>query len=247
MFNKLVPLSKESHKGLKINPPQDLSFAKNTHLVALMAPEFPRAQGELPVVFVEGENGDFKTVAMLGVKPGENLMLNEQGKWTERYVPAILRRYPFALAAGPSKEEFAVCIDEGSAALSTEAGEALFDEQGEPTKLLESAKDYLLELRKMELQTDAFCKLLQQNNLLAPLNLRVKEGEQVKNITGVFAVNSERFEKLSDETFLEFRKRGYLPLIYAHLGSLSQIDKLMRRSAKATATVRTEVEDESVH
>jgi len=243
MFNKLVPLSKEAHKGLKINPPKDLGFAKNTHLVALMAPEFPRASAELPLVFVEGENGDFKTVAMLGIKPGQNLMVNAQGKWMERYVPAILRRYPFALAAGPSAEEFAVCIDESSAALSRESGEDLFNEQGEPTKLLESAKDYLLELRKMELQTDAFCKLLKEHNLLAPLNLKIKEGEDVKNITGVFAVNAERFDKLSDDTFLEFRKRGYLPLIYAHLGSLAQIDKLMRRATES----RAEKEDESVH
>jgi hypothetical protein len=247
MFNKLVPLSKESHKGLKINPPQDLSFAKNTHLVALMAPEFPRAQSEMPVVFVEGENGDFKTVAMLGIKPGINLMINEHGKWTERYVPAILRRYPFALATGPNAQEFAVCIDEESPAISADSGEALFDEAGEPTKLLESAKDYLLELRKMELQTDAFCKLLQEHNLLAPLNMRVKEGEEVKNITGVFAINAERFDKLSDEVFLEFRKRGYLPLIYAHLGSLSQIDKLMRLAAATSPAAKVDAEDENMH
>ena len=244
MFSKLVPLSKESHKSLKVLPIKDFSFANKSHLLGLMASEFPMASAEYPVVFVEAEDGEFKPVAMLGVKPGENLLLSDEGKWSARYIPAILRRYPFALASGPNNDEFAVCIDEGSSVLSESEGESLFDDSGEPTKLLESAKNYLLELRKMELQTNAFCQLLKEHNLLAPLNLKIKEGEEVKSITGCFAINNERFEKLSDEIFLTFRKRGYLPIVYAHLSSLRNIENLLKVRAN---NIGNSNQDENVH
>lgn len=235
MFRKLVPISKKLHVGFNFNPPEGFSFISDTHIVALMAPEYPRAASEFPIVFVESESGGFKSVAMLGVRPSENLLIDEQGRWLKGYIPAVIRRYPFALAQGASESEFAVCIDEGGSVLSKDQGEALFDENGEPSKLLENVKEYLLDLRKMELQTDAFCQFLQQNNLLTPLNIKLKEGGSVKAISGLFAINNERLDKVSDEVILECRKRGYLPLIYAHLGSLSQIQSLLKLRSEVSS------------
>ncbi len=44
-------------------------------------------------------------------------------------------------------------------------------------------------------------------------------------------MNEKKFNEMSDESFIELRKRGILPLIYAHLMSLSQITRLVQLEA----------------
>lgn len=102
----------------------------------------------------------------------------------------------------------------------------MFDEQGNPTQVIENVKHYLSELQQMDQMTHEFTKFLVQNNLLTPLNMRVNAANQVRNITGCYVINEERLNNFSDQKFLEVRQKGYLPAIYAHLISLSQIERL---------------------
>ena len=75
--------------------------------------------------------------------------------------------------------------------------------------------------------TREFCKYLQANNMFTPLNMRVREANRVKNISGCYVVNEERLNNLSDEKFIEFRTKRYLPAVYAHLISLAQTERLV--------------------
>jgi hypothetical protein len=45
-------------------------------------------------------------------------------------------------------------------------------------------------------------------------------------------VNEAKLNGLPDEDFIEFRKRGALSLIYAHLVSLSQIERLVQMQSE---------------
>jgi len=89
-------------------------------------------------------------------------------------------------------------------------------------------KRYLGELQQMDVMTKACCAFLAEHNMFTPLNMRVRQAEQVRNIAGCYVVNEERLRNLSGERFLELRERGYLPPIYAHLCSLSQLERLMK-------------------
>jgi hypothetical protein len=60
----------------------------------------------------------------------------------------------------------------------------------------------------------------------------------VKNIAGCHVVNEERLGKASDETFLEMRRRGYLPAIYSHLVSLAQLERLLMLKEERTSGVK---------
>ncbi len=102
----------------------------------------------------------------------------------------------------------------------------MFDEQGNPTQVIENVKHYLSELQQMDQITHEFTKFLVQNNLLTPLNMRVNAANQVRNITGCYVINEERLNNFTDAKFAEIRQKGYLPAIYAHLISLSQIERL---------------------
>lgn len=229
MFKSLAPVNKERHAGKKIKQIEGFGFASEFHIASLMVHEFVRAAGIYPVVFLEDkENDRFRPVALLGLEAGENLFIDDDGKWQGSYVPAIIRRYPFALASAGEEGQFTVCIDEDAEIVTDDDGVPLFDENGEPAEALENVKRYLGELQQMDMLTNACCEFLAEHNMFTPLNMRVRQAEQVRNIAGCYVVNEERLNNLSDELFLEMRTRRYLPAIYAHLCSLSQIERLMK-------------------
>jgi hypothetical protein len=228
MYTSLVPVNKTRHAHKKVRQVQGFEFAKDFHIASIMAHEFARAASIYPVVFLEDKTEDsFKPVALMGLDAGENLFVGADGKWQASYVPAIIRRYPFALAAAGEEGKFTVCIDEGSDLISDTEGAALFDEQGEPAESLENVKRYLGELQMMDTFTREFCKDLSSHNMFTPLNMRVRQSDQVKNINGCYVLNEERLNSLSTEGFVALREKRYLPAIYAHLVSLAQIERLI--------------------
>ena len=228
MFEKLVPVNKSRHAGKRIKQIEGFAFASQFHIASVMVHEFARAAAIYPVVFLEDKAQDeFRPVALMGLDAGENLFVDSLGKWQASYVPAIIRRYPFALASTDQAGQFTVCVDEGSALVSDTEGVPLFNEQGEPSEAIENVKRYLGELQQMEVFTREFCKYFAEHNLFTPLNMRVRQADRIKNISGCYVVNEERLNNLSDERFLEMREKRYLPAVYAHLVSLAQIERLM--------------------
>lgn len=229
MFQKVVPVNKEVHANKKIKEITSFAFASKFHIAYVTMQEFTRAAAIFPIVFLEDkEKDEFRPVVLLGLNAGRNLFVDDAGKWQASYVPAIIRRYPFALTPRGTDGEFIVCIDEASDLISDTEGAALFDENGEPTQVIENVKRYLSELQQMDTLTRDFCSFLSEHNMFTPLNLRVRDNAQVKNISGCYVINEERLNNLSDERFLEIKNKRYLPAIYAHLISLAQTDRLVK-------------------
>jgi len=240
MFKKIVPLQNEHHARLKLKQINSFLFAANIHVASIMANEFYRAASTYPIVFIEEQDKDgFRPVVLLGLHPQENLFVNAQGQWEATYVPAIIRRYPFALARTEEEGRFTVCIDEESDFFSEDEGRPLFEEEGKPGELLENVKQYLTQLQQLDQLTQQFCQKLTEHNMFAPLNMRVRQAELVQNITGAYAVNDQRLAGLSDETFLDWRKKNILPLIYNHLTSLTQIERLIQLRDKNIVKQKT--------
>ncbi len=228
MFQKLVPVNIERHAKMRIKQAEGFGFAAGFHIASVMMHEFARAAAIYPIVFIEDKQQDeFRPVVLLGLDANENLFVAADGKWQASYVPAIIRRYPFALARTDKEGQFTVCIDEGSPLVGEAEGEAMFDDKGTPTQVIDNVKRYLGELQQMEIITQAFCKFLREHNMFTPLNMRVRDNDRVKNITGCYVINEERLNNLSDELFKEMRDKRYLPAIYAELISLAQIDRLV--------------------
>ena len=243
MFEKVVPVNRERHARSKIREITSFGFAANFHIAYLTMHEFARAAAVYPIVFVEDKEKDaFRPVTLLGLDAGENLFVGEAGKWEASYIPAIIRRYPFALANTGNDGQFTICIDEGSDLVSLEGkdgeGSAMFDEKGEPTQVIENVKRYLTELQQMDQITLEFAKTMAELNMFTPLQMRVRDGDREKNIAGCWVVNEERLNNLSSDKFLELRAKRYLPAIYAQLMSLAQIERLMKLKEKRPATLK---------
>ena len=242
MFKKIVPITIKDHKNTKVKSIDNFDFVKNIHLASVMVHEFSRAASTYPIVFLEDKvNDQFRPVVMLGLQEGENLFVQD-GKWSASYIPAIIRRYPFALSKTGEDNRYVICIDQDSEFINETEGQALFNEDGTGSEVIDRVKKYLTELQQMEIFTEEFCKTMKHENMFTPLNMKVRVGDEIKNVGGAYVINEERFNSLSDEKFVELRKKQYLPVVYSHLSSLAQIERLLGFKDKSHTVTET-IED----
>ena len=234
----MAPLNSAQHKDLYINVDQSYSHISGQNMTPLVASEFLSASTNFPIVFVkQQETGRFKAVALFGFASDENLVFNK-GKVHTNYIPVNIRRHPFA-AGGENAQDsnIVLCLDENSKLLNKEQGVRIFNDDGTPTKATEQVSQLISDLLTKDEATDHFIAYLVENDLLHATELSVRLGDDGnQKINGIYKVNEEALNELADDTVLELYKRKYFPAIYAHLASLSQINRLLQLRAEFTAS-----------
>jgi hypothetical protein len=232
-YKNVVALSNTTHRKLRIKPGTGYRFAAGTNSVFVAAVEFQPASREYPIVFVEADE-IIAPMAVLGLKEGQDLFVNEDGSWDARYIPAYVRRYPFVLA-GPdaTAEKLTVCIDAGFESLNEEEGERLFDDEGKNTKITDEALDFLRNYQRHVQFTQEFCKDLKKLDLLEPMGATINPPgcEQLK-VVGFNVVSRERLKALKGAQLAKLIKNDALELIFLHLASLDNFQLLAERHAK---------------
>jgi hypothetical protein len=230
-YEKPVLLNRETHKTKKIAPSASYAFASKANSLYLAGVEFTEACKEYPIVFTQVENGKIVPVAMLGLREAENLFVGADGKWVASYVPAFVRRYPFVLAQLES-QQMGVCIDEGYSGLNDQQGEALFDSKGNNTSFLQNALDFLNRYQVEYLRTERFCQRLKDLGLLMEMNAKAElvDGTSFL-VNGLLMVDERRLMQLTDAQALEVFRGGELSWVYAHLVSLSNLNRLVDKLA----------------
>lgn len=235
-YEKPVLLHRERHRHRKVAPGNGFGFARKANSLYLAGVEFGEASREYPIVFTRA-NGSIAPVAVLGLRPRENLFVREDGRWDARYVPAFVRRYPFVLAELPGGQ-MGVCIDEAYAGLNDTQGEALFDGEGKNTPYLQNALDFLNRYQREYLRTDAFCRKLADMDLLVEMNARADlvDGRRFM-VNGLMVVDEKKLMALPDAQALSLFRTGELHLVSMHLASLSNLQRLVERVASRTTEI----------
>ena len=230
-YEKPVLLNREAHKAKKIAPSNSYAFAGKANSLYLAGVEFIEACKEYPIVFTQVGQGKIVPVAMMGLREGENLYVDKDGKWNAGYVPAFVRRYPFVLAELEG-QQMGVCIDEGYSGLNEKEGEALFDSKGNNTPFLQNALDFLNRYQVEYLRTDRFCQRLKDMGLLMEMNAKADlfDGTSFM-VNGLMVVDERKLLQLTDAQALELYRSGELSWIYAHLVSLSNLNRLVDKLA----------------
>ncbi len=226
----LVPISREIHARTKVRPLSSLSFARETATVQVCGAEIAAIGQELPVVFARSGDG-FIPVALLGFRPQQNLLIDPQGRWLGHHLPAVWRRGPFRLAhiAGEAEGKMALCLDDSDEHLNESEGQSLFDESGAPTALVNTASALLTQIERDARMTHALCATLDRFELIVPWDLDITQPDgTAQRVGGLFRVDEARIATLSADALVEVRDAGALPVIYAHLLSLSKISTLGR-------------------
>jgi len=243
IYENPVPLNRQIHRDLRVqNTPGDMSFAAHINSVPLAAIEFGRAATSLPIVFAGASAATAVPAVLLGVRESENLLVGGDGRWEDTaYIPAFLRRYPFVLAdKGDGTEDFTVCLDEAFPGLGKEQGEPLFTDTGEDSPLLANALAFLGDYQREVERTRGFVERLRELDLLEEKVVRVQPvGMPEFSLQGFYVVNEQRLRDLKPRALQTLMKDGDLGLIYAHLVSLSNVERLTRwmdQRASATAS-----------
>ena len=236
IYDNIQPLS-EKHAKWSVNV-ENYEYVAHLNSSPLLATEIPFASAEYPVIFsATAIEGEYIPLAVLGLKDGQNLLLDEKKHLTTRYVPAFIRRYPFVLGGSKDSDMMALCIDEGSSALVQDGskGIRLFEDNGEQTEHLKGVVEFLKDYQYRAEMTRAFTKRLHDLGLLEPMtaNITFKSKEESNlNLSGFFVVKREKLKALSDADALDLFKKDGLELIYAHLQSLSNFNRLIDLMSK---------------
>ncbi|WP_105103567.1 SapC family protein [Microbulbifer pacificus] len=231
---KIVPLRSDVHGKLKVRELGTFEHVKNAHMLPVTAHEFARLSAEYPIVFVKNsDTGQFQSVALMGLKVGENLFVDGD-KWNGVFVPGAVRNHPFVLApAGENKDRLMVGLIENSPVVGEAEGNALFTESGEESEYLKAKKEALVGYLESDQMTKAFITILAEKDLLTTQNVAINAGEEKINLSGIYMVDEKKLGELSEEDFADFRKRGFLAPLYAQLGSLHQFSRLAKMQASA--------------
>ena len=230
-YEKPVAIDKKRHLDYRVEATgRDYLFAKNTNSVLLTGMEFSLAAKEYAIAFAKAEEDRIIPLALLGLRKDENLFLAEDGKWDASYIPAFVRRYPFVLAEGGKLGELVVCIDEGFAGFNRNTGTPLFDENGEQSALMQNAVKFLSEYQGQFQRTEVFVNRLRDLDILAELTARAELADGAKiTMGGLLAVDEKKLLEMDKKKALELFRAGELGWIYAHLLSLSNLNRLAER------------------
>lgn len=232
LYGNPVALSAERHGKLRLARKIDFGFARHVNAVPLNTSEFKLAVRFYPIVFAGGD--PITTLVILGVRENTNLFVSDAGEWElEHYVPAYIRRYPFIFMTDPATKKFLLCIDEDSTLLQMSGDQILFAD-GKPSTPVQRALNFCTAYQNQSEQTREFAQAVQDAGLLVPnrAEITLPSGEKLA-MGGFSVIDEEKFTALPDAVFLEWRKRGWLPLIHYHLLSASNWALLVQRSGKA--------------
>lgn len=207
----------------------DAAFAAETPYVPILVGELSAAARNYPIVFA---GDDAQPLAVLGL--GKRNLFVKDGAWREdSYVPAYVRRYPFAFVATSDPDGFALAIDAGSQRVADggEEGIPLFEDGG-PSDVTHKALEFCGAFQNDIAATRAFADALKAQDLLIDrrADATLPDGRKL-GLDGFQVIDAEKLSKLPDEIVLAWHSNSYLAWAYFHLASLDRFQSLLRLQA----------------
>jgi hypothetical protein len=221
-----VPISQELHGSKNWTRHPSMLFAKEDTVAPLFVTELASAVQTLPIAFVKHDE-NFVLVVMMGLRAGENLLVSAQGEWlSKEYMPSMYRSSPFNLLL--DGDHSVLAIDERCLSDSSE-GAPIFDDQGGITDGMREVFERVQNINSGRLVTSHICKILDEHDLIKPWIITLNDGSnETLKIDGLYRIDEDIFNSLSDEEFLVLRQQNAIPLVYAQLFSMQKISYLAK-------------------
>ncbi|HEX8486757.1 SapC family protein [Sphingomonas sp.] len=223
-YNGLEPLSSETHANYRVRAQNAAPFLIGQHAIPLTIDEFPLVQRAMPIVFSVGDEAI--PLALMGLNEGVNVFIDDEGKAIGDgfYVPAYVRRYPYMLARlRPDAQELSLCFDPTSDAVGAfDEGQPLF-ENGQPSQATKDILAFNETFEQAGQRTQQFMAELRASDLLmdGEVSIQPEGAEQPFIYRGFQMINEQKLQDLRGDQLRKMSQSGMLPLLYAHLFSLS--------------------------
>lgn len=213
-------LSPDRHQNAGLRESAKLGFAAETNSVPLGANEIYQFQAHCPIVFTEGDPP--LIVAVLGIGSNRNSFVDDQGNWTANVpVPAYIQRYPFIFVANPQGKEFHLAVDEAASNFSADGGIPFFKRDGTPSVMSQRALQFCSTFQQQLELALAFGAAMNSAGLLVSKRAtRHRPNIETSSLDKFRIIDEAKFNALGDEVVLEFWKKQYLGMAYAHLLSM---------------------------
>ncbi len=236
-YKKPMPLDAKQHTNLALKKNFGFNFAKDINAVPINMIEMPQICHFYPIAFSPDANAT--PVAIMGLRDNENLFIDETGAWTETtYIPSYIRRYPFIFSEIPDSDQLTLCVDNTPDIIEENGEQPFFTEDGKPSPLSENALEFCKSYHAAAQQTLEFSRALNESGLLIEREAQINVGGNRKiNFSGFRIIDEKKLSELDDSQFIEWRKKGWLPFLYAHLFSGAQWQRL---SAMLSASLEEE-------
>lgn len=222
-MTKMVPVSRETHAGQLWRRLTTYRFAARESYVPISVVEFGRIVSSMPIAFVE-QSGVYTPVAVLSLTSGDNLFVAPDGRWLGSYIPLMFRFYPFRLLRRPGTDQFSLWVDEDAQqhADSAASTELFYDAEGNLGAGTKAVFDGLVQFEQSRMATMAAVAAMAAEKVICPWPVKVKDGEQERDVNGLHRVDEVALNALSDEAFLRLRKVHGLPIAFSQLLSMGQ-------------------------
>lgn len=224
-------LEASRHGKLGLKAPEDFAFTAKANAIPLNMAEFAQAGVWYPIVFTGKDT--ISPVAVVGIRKDENLFLNASNKWQPgAYVPAYVRRHPFILTRPDvAKDQVLLCVDRASDRIVEGEGDMFFADD-KATETTTNAMEFCLNFQRQAMATEQVTGVLKEHDLLLTQTgtLDLPGGEVVR-LTDFMIVDEKKMNALSDEAFLDLRKRGALAMAYCQMMSMNNWGRLTTRAA----------------
>lgn len=243
-MSSVKPVLPDTHAQLSWTDHQDLHFARTQHFLPLLASELSHTSHQFPAAFIE-QQGQMRLIGVLGLQPGVNLYITENGFWRGDTLPLVLRSYPFLLGRSRQlgSEQRVLCVDHASQAVhdDTTGDHAFVNAQGQLTPATQARLKRLKTCEHERLKTQRAVQALQDAQLLTPWAINVETEEGPRQLEGLLKVDETALNRLDDAAFVALRASGALTLAYGQLYSMPRLATVQRlhtrllRDTQATA------------
>ncbi|NND56485.1 MAG: SapC family protein [Xanthomonadales bacterium] len=223
---------------MRIRTGYSAAFGDSAMYVMTYPMEFRDIQSCYPILFTKDPNtGGFFAAALFGFEADQNLFLKDNG-WDATYVPALVQRQPFLIATGAEGDNTTpvVSLDLDHPRVSQDEGEALFDDEGEPSDLLNGKIALLENLHRGLQHGTGFIDTLLKHQLLEQitLDLTFNDGRQI-SVQGFYCIAEERLYQLKGDVLESLNMAGYLQPVFMAVASLSRIRDIIERRNRLRA------------
>ncbi len=229
-----VLLNNVDHHDLRVITRRCAEFGDAVNQVMVFPTEFEAVQREYPIVFRRDAEGALRPVALLGLTRGENLFLDGDGGWRASYVPALLQRGPFSIAAPETAEgEPMIRVDLADPRVSRSEGTPVFLPHGGNSPYLEQVTALLRTIYVGHHLLEPMIAAFESAGLPRPVNLEARVGEnEIYAVSDARVLARERLAALDAAELAALHKGGFLQSAFMAAASLGNMQRLVDLKAR---------------